>query len=63
MKDVPVTDMIHYNQSKILHSLLAGAKKTLNRVEKAHRVPVDNIYSHNTRTQNLVYEVIPSYSI
>ena len=46
--------MIQYKQSKIIHSLLTGAKK-LPPVLKKLIVPLTNIHSHNTRKKNLVY--------
>ena len=51
-----VKDMIEYKQSKIIHSLLTGATK-LPRVLKKLIIPVKNIHTHNTRHQNLIYEV------
>ena len=53
-----IQDMIQYKQSKIIHSLLTGAKQ-LPPVLKKLIVPVKNIHSHNTRHQNLVYEIKP----
>ena len=55
-------DMIQYKQSKIIHSLLTGAKK-LPSVLKKLIVPLKNIHSHNTRNKNLVYEVKPRHPI
>ena len=51
-------DAIQYKQSKIIHSLLTGAKK-LPPVLKKLIVPLKNIHSHNTRKKNWVYEVKP----
>ena len=51
-----VKDMIEYKQCKIIHSLLTGAAK-LPKVLKKVIVPVKNIHTHNTRHQNLIYEV------
>ena len=53
-----IQDVIEYKQSKIIHSLLTGAKK-LPTVLKKLIVPVKNIHTHNTRHQNLIYEVKP----
>ena len=47
-------EMIQYQQSKIIHFLLTGAKK-LPPVLKKLIVPLTNIHSHNTRKKNLVY--------
>ena len=55
-------DMIQYKQSKIIHSLLTGAKR-LQSVLKELIVPVKKIHSHNTRHQNLVHEVKPRRQI
>ena len=49
-------DIIQYKQSKIVRSLLTGAKK-LPPVLKKLIVPLKNIHSHNTRNKNLVYKV------
>ena len=53
-----IQDVIQYKQSKIIHSLLTGAKK-LPTVLKKLIVPVANIHNHKTRQRNLVYEVKP----
>ena len=55
-------DIIQDKQSKIIHSLLTGAKK-LPPVLKKLIVPLKNIHSHNTRNKNLVYEVKPRHPI
>ena len=49
-------DAIQYKQSKIIHSLLTGAKK-LPPVLKKLIVPLKNVHSHNTRKKYLAYEV------
>ena len=53
-----IQDIIEYKQSKLIHSLLTGAKR-LPKVLKKLIVPVKNIHSHNTRHQNAIYEVKP----
>ena len=53
-----IQDVIQYKQSKIIHSLLTGAKK-LPTVLKKLIVPVANIHNHKTRQRNPVYEVKP----
>ena len=55
-------DIIQDKQSKIIHSLLTGAKK-LPSVLKKLIVPLKNIHLHNTRNKNLVYEVKPRHPI
>ena len=47
-----------YHKSKIIHSLLTGAKK-LPAVLKKLIVPINNLHKHNTRKQNTIYEVKP----
>ena len=53
-----IQDIIQYKQSKIIHSLLTGAKK-LPAVLKKLIVPFKNLHKHNTRNQNTIYEVKP----
>ena len=53
-----IQDIIQYKQSKIIHSLLTGAKK-LPAVLKRLIVPMNNLHKHNTRKQNTIYEVKP----
>ena len=53
-----VHDIVQYKQSKIIHSLLTGAKR-LPTVLKKLIIPIKNIHAHNTRHTNMVYEVKP----
>ena len=53
-----IQDIIQYKQSKIIHSLLTGATK-LPKVLNKLIIPIKNFHHHNTRRQNLVYEVKP----
>ena len=57
-----IQDVIQYKQSKIIHSLLAGAKKLPNVLKKLI-VPAITVHTHNTRHQNMVYEVKPRLPI
>ena len=53
-----VQDVVQYKQSKIIHSLLTGAKR-LPIVLKKLIVPTKSIHQYTTRLQNSVYEVKP----
>ena len=53
-----IQNVIQYKQSKIIHSLLTGAKP-LPKVLKKLIVPAKAIHAHNTRHKNMVYEVKP----
>ena len=53
-----IQDVVHYKQSKIIHSLLTGAKK-LPTVLKKVIVPVKSLHQYTTRQQNSVYEIKP----
>ena len=49
-----VSDMVHYKQSKIIHSLLTGAQRLPN-VMKKLIVPTKKVHQHQTRQKNPVY--------
>ena len=53
-----IKDVVEYKQSKIIHSLLTGAKR-LPVVLKKLIVPAKSIHQHATRCKNSVYEVKP----
>ena len=53
-----IQDIVQYKQSKIIHSLLTGAKR-LPIVLKNLVVPVKSIHQYSTRHKNSVYEVKP----
>ena len=57
-----VNDMVHYKQSKIIHSLLTGAQK-LQTVMKKLIVPTKRVHQHQTRHRNPVYCVKPRRGI
>ena len=46
--------MVHYKQSKIIHSLLTGAQR-LPTVMKKLIVPTKKVHQHQTRQKNPVY--------